>query len=97
MFSGDFVLIIDDYDKFFSFFQTPKENRKPIKSINFSIDFDFQNDQLILGNVNIDKIKLNLETKTIIDNFNLTKKSEKINIIELKILINRIINSFHEG
>ena len=97
MFSGDFVLIIDDYDKFFSFFQTPKKNRKPIKSINFSIDFDFQNDQLILGNVNIDKIKLNLETKTIIDNFNLTKKSEKINIIELKILINRIINSFHEG
>ncbi|MDC0436188.1 hypothetical protein OAL81_01405 [Candidatus Pelagibacter sp.] len=97
MFSGDFVFNIDDHDKFFYFFQTPKNNRKPIESINFSIDFDFQNNQLILNNVNINKIKLNLETKTIIDNFNLAKKSKKINLIELKNLINRIINSYHEG
>ena len=94
VFFGDFNLNIKNHIKFFNFIQTPKKDRKPIKNINFSLDFNFQENQFALKNININNVNSNLKKDNNLDNFTLKKDNQGINSIEFKNIVNEIINSY---
>ena len=94
LFLGDFYFDIKDVDKFYKFLQTPKNNRKLIKNINFSVDFNFQDGQFNINDIDINNTPSNLRTNNTSDNFNFTQSNQGINLIKLKNFINQIINSY---
>ena len=53
-FLGYFEILINDYPNLYSFFQTKKEYRKKINSINLEIKYDFLKDNLSVEKLIID-------------------------------------------
>ena len=66
---GEFEILIKDYSKLYSFFQTTKEYRKKISSINLVVKYDFLKDQLNFEQLSIDN-KFNENMLSIIQQFN---------------------------
>ena len=56
-FLGEFEILVNDYSKLYSFFQTKKEYRKKISSINFTVKYDFLKDRLTFEKLFIDGTK----------------------------------------
>ena len=95
--SGDFNLSVNKSKNFYSFFQTPKNRRKPISNIFFKVNFDISNRNLKLINLKIDGNEANNEMKNLLNNFNSRQNSKIENVIELKNFVNKILVSYDEG
>ncbi len=87
-FLGEFEIIIKDYSNLYSFFQTKKEFRKAIGSINFLIKYDFLTNRLSLERLSIDN-KTNDNVQRVIEQFNQENKFLK-NRTDLRNLFNFI-------
>ena len=91
MLTSDININIKDSDKFFSFFQTPKKNRKQITNISFSLDLDIINNQLNIGNMTINNQNFTVATKNILDLLNNVENKKTINLIAFKNFVNKIL------
>jgi len=88
-FIGYFEILINDYPNLYSFFQTKKEYRKKISSINLEIKFDFLKDNLSVEKLIIDN-ESNQNINYILQQFNLDSRPIK-NRIDLRNFFNSII------
>ena len=84
---------IRNLDSLYSFLQTPKKSRKPIKNILINLDYDFLNQEVSFNRVNIDGKDDNEEITNLIRDFEYNKYS---NFNKTRILVNKLIN-FYEG
>ena len=67
---SDILINIQDHDKLFSFLQTSKKSRRPIKNIFINLDYNFLNNQIEFNNIRIDNVKAGDEVLIIVDEFN---------------------------
>ena len=88
IFNGDFILKVNDYSKFYTFFQSPKKIRKPIEEIFFNIQFNVSSNQLTINNLKIDNKKIEGAKITSLNNINDKQNLEIVNFIEFKKLLN---------
>ncbi len=95
-FNGNFDLNVNNSNYFFSFFQTPKKYRKPIKNISFDLNFNFFKNKLTIKDFKIDKKKPNDGVIDILDDFNLDANQQISNLIVFKNLVNNLF-SVYEG
>ena len=94
MINTDINIKIDNSKNFFSFFQTPKNSRKPIKNIFFNLDFNLSNSKYQLNNFKIDNEKIAKETSDLINNFSLNKVKQTMNLIKFKNLVNEVFLAY---
>ena len=66
----DIMIDIDDSDELFSFLQTNKKFRKPIKNILVNLDYSFLNNQIVFNKFKINNKKVNDESLRILQVFN---------------------------
>ena len=88
-FIGEFEFLIKDYSSLYSFFQTKKEFRKEISSINLVLKYDFLRNNLSFERIKIDDQYFE-NIQRVIREFNQENKSLK-NRIDLKFFFNSII------
>ena len=94
IFNGDFDLNIKNSDYFFSFFQTSKKFRKPIKNISFNFNFNFLENRLEIKNFKIDNKKPGNEVELVLNDFNLNDDQQIGNLIIFKKLINNLFSVY---
>jgi hypothetical protein len=94
IFNGNFNLDIKNSDYFFSFFQTSKEYRKPIKNISFNLSFNFLENILNVNNFKIDNKKPSDELVDVLNNFNLNDDQQIGNLIIFKRFVNNIFSTY---
>ena len=94
LFNGDFNLDIKNYNSFYSFFQTPKKFRKPIKNISFNLEFNFFSNRLKIGNFKIGDIEAVDGVVDILTDFNLDDDQQVGNLIIFKNLVNNIFSAY---
>ena len=92
--NGDFNLDIKSSDYFFSFFQTKKKFRKPIKNITFKLDLNVLENKIMINNFKIDNVKPNESVVDILNNFNLGKNQQIKNLILFKNLVNNLFSVY---
>jgi hypothetical protein len=95
LFFGDFNLDIKSSDYFFSFFQTSKKFRKPIKDISFKLKFDFLENKLVINNFKIDNKEPNKEVLDVLNNFNSSDDQKIKNLIIFKNLVNNLFSIYN--
>ena len=94
IFNGDFNLDIKNSDYFFSFFQTSKKYRKPIKNISFNLTFNFFKNRFKINNFKIDNKKPGDEIEGVLNNFNLSEDQQIGNLIIFKNLVNNLFSIY---
>ena len=94
LFNGDFNLSIKNSNSFFSFFQTFKDIRKPIKNISFNLDVNFLTNKLRINNFKIDNVNSSNEMKRVLNDFNNSKNQKIYNMIVFKSLVNKIFTAY---
>lgn len=90
--NGEVEIIIENKDKFFSFFLVPKKLRKNLKVISIKYKYNLESSIFEIDNIEIDK-------KTIQDFNFLTKdinnlKGFKTNKIQLRKILNKLLESY---
>ena len=88
-FVGEFDFKIEDYSKLYKFFQTKKEYRKKIDTINLVVKYDFLRNNLDIMRIKIDG-KSNDSLQNILEEFNQEKKTLRKRI-DLRNLFNSIV------
>jgi len=88
-FVGEFEFLINDYSNLYTFFQTKKEFRKEINSINLFLKYDFLKNQLSFQKVKIDG-NYDENVQNIINEFNQDKRLIR-NRIDLRNFFNSIV------
>ena len=88
-FVGEFEILINNYSDLYSFFQTKKEHRKEISSINLIAKYDFFKNALSFEKLTFDGVS-NENMKYLLKQFNQENKSLK-NRIDLRNFFNSII------
>ena len=94
VFNGNFNLDIKNSDHLFSFFQTSKKFRKPIKNIYFNLNYIFLENRLEINNFKIDDIKANDEVRNILNDFNRNDDQQIGNLIIFKNLVNNLFSAY---
>jgi len=94
VFNGNFNLDIKNSDHLFSFFQTSKKFRKPIKNIYFNLNYIFLENRLEINNFKIDDIKANDEVRSILNDFNRNDDQQIGNLIIFKNLVNNLFSAY---
>ncbi len=92
--NGDFNLDIKSSNYFFSFFQTKKKFRKPIKNITFKLDLNVLENKIMINNFKIDNAKPNELVVDILNNFNSGKNQQIKNLIMFKNLVNNLFSVY---
>ena len=82
---------IKNFDRFYSFLQTPKKYRKKIESINFNIDYDFVENSITVNSFGVDNLDSLNNSTNIISDFNNQKNK---NFIILRSFINRLFEVY---
>ena len=94
IFSADFNIDINDYEKFYSKFNSPKKLRKPIKKINMNIEYNYFENEFKINSFKVDNRKSNDELENRLDIFNqLTNKSLNNNI-QNRNLFNSLLSAY---
>jgi hypothetical protein len=88
------LIDIQNANNFFSFLQTMKKLRKPIKNIFINMDYDFSNNDIKFNNIKVDGKDVNKESLRIIRDFNDNKVN---NLNKSKLIINRFLQSYYDG
>ena len=91
IFSSRFDINIENLNKFYSFLQTPKKNRKKIGSINFNIDYDFMENNMIVNSFGVDNLESTADVANIINDFN---NQKNMNFIRLRSFINTLFEIY---
>ena len=73
--NSDILIDIKDSNNLFSFLQTNKKFRKPIKNIFINIGYDFLTNQIEFNNLKINDINVDNELLIILNQFNDTKSN----------------------
>jgi hypothetical protein len=94
LFNGDFILKVKNYSKFYTFFQSPKNVRKPIEEIFFNIQYNISNNQLTINSLKIDNKKVDGANITSLSNINDKQDLEIVNFIEFKKLLNKAFANY---
>ena len=94
IFNTDINIDIEDTRKFFSFLQTPKNSRMPIKNIKINLDYNLYNDQIVLNNIKFDNLEPNKDSQDLISIFNTQENNEYKNFIKNKHLFNKILDTY---
>jgi hypothetical protein len=94
IFNSDINIDIEDSKKFFSFLQTPKNSRRPIKNIKINLDYNLYNDQIVLNNIKFDNLESNKDSEDLISIFNTQEDNEYKNFIKNKHLFNKILDTY---
>ena len=89
--NADIIFDIQNYKKLFSFLQTSKKSRKPIKNVFMNIDYSFLNDQINFNSLKIDNNEIDDEIITIIEGLNDYKMN---NLIKSKRILNKFISAY---
>jgi hypothetical protein len=92
--NGDFNLDIKSSNYFFSFFQTKKKFRKPIKNITFKLDLNVLENKIMINNFKIDNAKPNELVVDILNNFNSGENQQIKNLIIFKNLVNNLFSVY---
>ena len=92
--NGDFNLDIKSSDYFFSFFQTKKKFRIPIKNITFKLDLNVLENKIMINNFKIDNVKPNESVVDILNNFNSGENQQIKNLIIFKNLVNNLFSVY---
>ena len=87
----DIIFDIKNSKKLFSFLQTSKKSRKPMKNVFMNIDYSFLNDQIKFNSLKIDNNKIDDELITIIEGLNDYKMN---NLIKSKRILNKFISAY---
>jgi hypothetical protein len=95
IFKSNFNFIISNKKEFFKTFQVPKKNRTDIKNIFFSVQYDFFKNQFKINNFSINEKNnpLNIVQQNILENFSPDEKNGIKNWIDLKRLVNQLLDS----
>ena len=88
VFSGKIIFLIEDEKKLYKFFQTRKMNRKPLNKISFVFDYNFDNSELSVKEIQVDD-KSNNKIKNIQKKYE-KKKIKSIKKFEIKKIFNEI-------
>ena len=91
--NSDIVIDIKDSDNLYSYLQTTKNKRIPIKKVYFNINYDFLVDQILFNNFRIDDGDNENEIVKIINNFYSNKDN---NTNTTRRMLNKLF-SFYEG
>ena len=96
IFKASFNFNVINQDKFHTFFQIPKKNRKLLKNIFFNLSVNTFDDKLNIDNFQINSKKsiLNDATKAILNKYNNDKKNKIQNWINLKNFTREVFNSY---
>ena len=79
---------------FFSFFQTKKKFRIPIKNITFKSNLNVLENKIMINNFKIDNVKPNELVMDILNNFNSGKNQQNKNLIIFKNLVNNLFSVY---
>ena len=85
--NSNIIFDIKNSKKLYSFFQTPKKFRKPIKDIFINFDYDLLRKELIINRIKIDGIENNNE---ILDVIREIRDIEKYNLNKSKRVLNKL-------
>ena len=86
------VLIdIRDYDRLFSFLNTNKKSRIPIKNILINLDYDFLNKQIEFNNIRVDNNEVSDQLLSIIEGFN---DNNLNNLNKSRRLLNKFLDNY---
>jgi len=91
--NSDIMIDIKNLDNLFSYLQTPKNKRNPIKKIYFNLNYDFSVDQIFLNSFRVDDGSNENEIIKIINNF-YRNKGNNINVTRR--MLNKLF-SIYEG
>ena len=94
IFNSDVNIEIKNSDNLFSFFQTTKKSRIPIKNILINLDYNITNNTIILNRVNFDGHKTNKELEYIISIFNNQANVGSKNLIKNKYWFNKLFSAY---
>ena len=87
----DIKIDIKNLDSLFSFLQTPKKARKPLKNIFINLDYDFLTNQIVFNNLKINDNEVNDELFRIIGRFN---DNSINNMIKSRRVLNDLISAY---
>tara|TARA_B100000787_G_scaffold34004_1_gene23479 strand:+ start:70 stop:1581 length:1512 start_codon:yes stop_codon:yes gene_type:complete len=87
----DILIDIKSSDNLFSFLQTSKQYRKPIKKIFIKLDYDFLSNQIEFKNLEIDDEKSSDAMLAIIEEFN---DDVSNNLIRSRGIVNKLFSSY---
>ena len=94
IFRADLNVSINDYNKFYSTFNSPKKLRKPIKKIITNIDFNFFEDRFTINSFKIDDRQPSIELKNRLKNFNELADKSLNNIIQNRNFFNKLLSDY---
>tara|TARA_A100001015_G_C15029728_1_gene732539 strand:+ start:977 stop:2506 length:1530 start_codon:yes stop_codon:yes gene_type:complete len=94
VFNTDINIDVKNSSSLFSFLQTPKKSRKPIKNIRINLDYNLYNDQIVLNNIKFDDLEPNKDSQDLIGIFNSQENKDYKNFIKNKNLFNRLIETY---
>ncbi len=89
----DLLIEVKNLDNLFSFLNTSKSSRKPIKKVLVNLDFDFLSNQIKFNNVRVDNNKVDEQFLRIMTGFN---DNNLNNITKGRRLINELLD-IYEG
>lgn len=91
IFNTDLTIDVQDSDKLFSFFQTPKNARKTVKKIFINLDYDLLTNQIDINNLKIDGKESN---DKMIDVIELISESNDYNLNKSKRIFNKLFSAY---
>ena len=89
--NSNVIFKIQNSKKLFSFFQTPKKFRKPIKNIFVNFDYDLLSKELIINKIKIDGVENNNEILDFMIDIN---NIEKYNLNRIKRVVNKLFSIY---
>tara|TARA_B100000795_G_C22788906_1_gene435951 strand:+ start:419 stop:2050 length:1632 start_codon:yes stop_codon:yes gene_type:complete len=87
---SNIIIDIKNHKNFFSFLQTNKKTRRPIKKILVNSSYDFSTNKIEFNNIEIDNKKLNYRLLAIIEDLN----NNSNNINRIRLILNRLFNAY---
>ena len=89
--SSEIVINIKNFNNLFSFLQTNKRSRKPIKNILVNLDYQFLTNQIEFNKIEIDNKEISGRLLTIIEGLNDTNIN---NLNKSKRILNNFITAY---
>ena len=89
--NADVMIDITNTNELFSFLQTNKKSRKPVKNILVNMDYNFSNNKIEFNNLKINNQKVTDELLRIIEGFN---DNQFNNLIKSRRLLNSVFEAY---
>jgi hypothetical protein len=87
----DLTIYVEDHNKLFSFFQTPKNARKAVEKIFINLDYDLLTNQIDINDLKIDE---NESNDKMLDVIELISESNNYNLNKSKRIFNKLFSAY---